>query len=81
MRIKYEPKQNFHNQPSINLMVGEAEKIPGMVGEMGYRLSHSQAQKIAKHFCGVAYCRCGSSGLYWDWRDGKYGTPWIEKSA
>ena len=59
--ITYSPKFNFHNASAltIRLSTRPIESYAGMV----YPVTASQADRIRKHFCGVADCKCNSGAL------------------
>lgn len=60
MQIIYDPGFNFHNAKPIRVRIKKT--FQGMDGLRGL-LSPRQADRIAKHFCGVTDCRCNSGGI------------------
>jgi len=57
MKIKYEPKFNFHQSPAIDLVI-TGKKAENFQDEEVFTISKGQARKIANHFCGMSECRC-----------------------
>ena len=59
-KVIYEPRWDFHNSGPIVLRV-TGEFFTSTEDE--YVISARQARRIENHFCGMADCRCGSSGV------------------
>ena len=51
-------RNNFHGAPDIQIRV-RPEQIDPINGDTVY-LTASQERRIAKHYCGIASCCCGS---------------------
>ena len=67
MKKSYKPTgiNNFHNSPSINLVISGKE-LEGM-----YVITASQQKRIEKHFCGITGCRCAGGACQQFDQDGK----------
>jgi hypothetical protein len=53
-------RNNFHGAGPITLRVCPDNYFNDCNGNLLYPLSPNQYRKIAKHFCGMADCCCGS---------------------
>lgn len=68
MKISYTPRKNFHNAPSISLIISGEED-----GDL-YIITQGQAQRIERHFCGIASCQCWGGGTR-QLSEKKWGIP------
>lgn len=60
MQVEYTPKFNFHNRSSV-ILRSASTKIEHSITRV--YITKRQANRLEKHFCGVAGCRCNSAGI------------------
>jgi hypothetical protein len=80
-KITYNPRgiNNFHNADPIRILVSTIVD-PDTPAPL-YLITRRQAERIARHFCGVKECRCPAGGVQQMDPDGtEYAIPvkWCE---